>query len=209
MPELYKRHKNNAGRKELKDMHRSRLFAMSVLSLAVVLSMNISAADSVPADPVLAAKPKTIDEAIAAIHTLAGKDESALTYLGCVIAAGRVLQPDLDSAAIEKQVQTIADMVQENAAGETSTDRKIAACNRVIFNKFGFDTDPVAKQSVLNGDGSLDASLLHRVLERKKGVCLGLTTLYLVVAERANLPIYAVHAPNHIFCRYARTATCA
>jgi regulator of sirC expression with transglutaminase-like and TPR domain len=180
--------------------HRKRI--VSVVAWALLVAAQLAAAETAVADPVLAAKPKNIEEAIAAIHTLAGKDEKDLTYLGCVITAGRVLQPDIDAAAIEKQVQAIADKIKEAAAGSTSPAARIAACNKVLFQDYGFKTDPKARESVLSGDGSLDASLLHRVLERKQGVCLGLTTLYLVVAERAQLPIYAVHVPNHIFCRY-------
>jgi regulator of sirC expression with transglutaminase-like and TPR domain len=184
-------------------MNTRRALLPVLLSLALLIPAQLSAIEAKPvADPVLSATPKSIDDAIAAVHALAAKDESELTYLGCVIAASRVLKPELDAAAVEKQVQTIADKVKEATAKQTSAASKIAACNKVLFEECGFTTDPVAKGSVISGDGSLNASLLDRVLERKQGVCLGLTTLYLVVAERAKLPIYAVHAPNHIFCRY-------
>lgn len=146
--------------------------------------------------------PKTSAEAIAAVRELAAKDEAGLTCLGVVVAASRIVQPDLDAAAVEKQVAEIAAKVRAAAAGAETAEQKVAAMNRVIYTDCGFRTDVAAGASATSGQGALDASLLHRVLERKQGVCLGLATVYLVVAERAGLPVYPVHAPCHIFCRY-------
>lgn len=43
---------------------------------------------------------------------------------------------------------------------------------------------------------------LARILDGAKGNCLGLTMLYLAVAERVGLPLYGVSAPEHSFVRY-------
>jgi tetratricopeptide (TPR) repeat protein len=39
-------------------------------------------------------------------------------------------------------------------------------------------------------------------LERKQGYCVGIASLYLVVAERLDLPVFAVATPSHVFLRY-------
>jgi tetratricopeptide (TPR) repeat protein len=39
-------------------------------------------------------------------------------------------------------------------------------------------------------------------LERKQGYCVGIASLYLLVAERLNLPIFAAATPSHVFLRY-------
>ena len=44
--------------------------------------------------------------------------------------------------------------------------------------------------------------LPSRVLERKQGYCVGIAALYLVIAERLGVPIYAVATPSHVFLRY-------
>ena len=44
--------------------------------------------------------------------------------------------------------------------------------------------------------------ILSSILDRKTGVCTSLPMLYICVAERLNYPVYAVSAPNHVFCRY-------
>jgi regulator of sirC expression with transglutaminase-like and TPR domain len=49
----------------------------------------------------------------------------------------------------------------------------------------------------------LRARYLNFVLDTKKGNCWGTSILYLSVAERVALPLYAVSAPDHSFVRYA------
>jgi len=44
--------------------------------------------------------------------------------------------------------------------------------------------------------------LPSRVLERKQGYCVGIAAIYLILAERLKLPIYAVATPSHVFLRY-------
>jgi regulator of sirC expression with transglutaminase-like and TPR domain len=40
------------------------------------------------------------------------------------------------------------------------------------------------------------------ILERKQGYCVGVAALYLILAERLRMPIYAVATPSHVFLRY-------
>jgi regulator of sirC expression with transglutaminase-like and TPR domain len=144
---------------------------------------------------------KSHAEAIAAVQESAKKDETELTYLSVVIAASRVVEPALDEKKIERQVQALADKVKAAVATAATARAKIAAINNVIYTESGFRSEREVDVSPLAGEGALKASLLHCVLERKQGICLGLSTLYLVLAERAGQPIYAAHAPYHIFCR--------
>ncbi|GAH67543.1 unnamed protein product, partial [marine sediment metagenome] len=43
---------------------------------------------------------------------------------------------------------------------------------------------------------------LPSVIENRQGNCLGLSLLYLALAERIGLPFYGVSAPDHTFVRY-------
>jgi tetratricopeptide (TPR) repeat protein len=40
------------------------------------------------------------------------------------------------------------------------------------------------------------------VLAGKKGYCVGLATIYLILAKELNLPVHAVAAPQHVFLRW-------
>jgi regulator of sirC expression with transglutaminase-like and TPR domain len=43
---------------------------------------------------------------------------------------------------------------------------------------------------------------LNRVIDSKKGNCLGLSTLYLSIADKLHLPIYCVYLPGHVILRW-------
>ncbi len=73
----------------------------------------------------------------------------------------------------------------------------VDAMAEVIFKEAGFEVDYSA---AANAD--IDNVLLYRVLERKKGVCMSLSLIYIALAQRLNLPIYGVSVPDHFFVRY-------
>jgi len=63
----------------------------------------------------------------------------------------------------------------------------------VVYRQWGiqFDADQDNLQSLLP----------HTVVERKKGSCLGVSLLMLMLAERTNCPLYGVVLPGHFFVR--------
>lgn len=77
--------------------------------------------------------------------------------------------------------------------GKTPRER-IAALNRYLFDTEGFVYDCIA--------GNPENFLLEPVLHRKRGNCLGLASLYLILAERISLPLHGVHLPSHCLVRY-------
>ena len=70
----------------------------------------------------------------------------------------------------------------------------MAALNRFVFGHLGIQ----ASQDLAD-PGKL---ILSRVLATRQGYCVGLASLYLVLAERAGLPLHAVATPSHVFLRY-------
>ena len=75
---------------------------------------------------------------------------------------------------------------------------KIRAINDYIFSEMRFRFPP---HSLLAKD--IDVyTFLPSVLDSRRGVCLGVSILYLTLAQRLELPIQAVTPPGHIFVRY-------
>lgn len=70
----------------------------------------------------------------------------------------------------------------------------IPVMNEYLFQELGFS-------AVANADDPNDL-FLHSVLDRRKGYCLSLSTLYLALGERLGLPLYGVVVPGHFFVRY-------
>lgn len=78
---------------------------------------------------------------------------------------------------------------------------KIQFINRFIFEEMGFRFPP---HSLYAKD--IDVyTFLPSVLDSHRGVCLGVSILYLCLAQRLNLPLEMITPPGHIYVRY-RTA---
>jgi tetratricopeptide (TPR) repeat protein len=67
------------------------------------------------------------------------------------------------------------------------------------LNNFFFHTE---KLQVTYDLSSSDYLLPGPVLSGKKGYCVGLATIYLILAEELDLPIHAVATPKHVFLRW-------
>lgn len=68
------------------------------------------------------------------------------------------------------------------------------AFRRVLLEEEGFTYD--------RAPGNPENYLVEGVLARKRGNCLGLSLLFLSLAERFDLPFQGVYVPGHMFVRY-------
>lgn len=78
-----------------------------------------------------------------------------------------------------------------------SPKTKIRAINRFIFEEMGFRFPP---HSTYAKDVDL-YTFLPSVLDSRRGVCLGVSTLYICLAQRLNLNLEIVTPPGHIYVR--------
>src|SRR5262245_41345425 len=69
----------------------------------------------------------------------------------------------------------------------------VKALNQAVFGDLGLVGSANLKD--------VDNLLPSRVLERKRGYCVGIAGVYLLLAEQLHLPIYAVATPSHVFLR--------
>ena len=72
--------------------------------------------------------------------------------------------------------------------------RVVEVLNRLVYQDLAMRASPD-----LRDPGNL---FLSTVLKRHQGYCVGLVSFYLALAEQADLPLFAVAAPAHIFVRY-------
>jgi tetratricopeptide (TPR) repeat protein len=116
-----------------------------------------------------------------------------------LIMASSLLGEDLtgvyvDPAVLEGEIDRLAERVRPALRDRNDPRKLISALNRFLFVEEGFTYDPDA--------GDPENYLLDRVIARKRGNCLGLTAIYLLLAERLSLPLRGVYVPSHIFVRY-------
>lgn len=77
-------------------------------------------------------------------------------------------------------------------------EKKIRELNRFIFEEMGYRFPP---HSAYAKDIDI-YTYLPSVIDSRRGVCLGVSILYLCLSQRLNLPLEAVTPPGHIYVRY-------
>lgn len=97
-------------------------------------------------------------------------------------------------ALIDLMTLQIIARLPENASAEA----KIAAINALFFDEMGFRFPP---HSIYAKNIDL-YTFLPSVLDSRRGVCLGVSILYICVAQRLDLSLEMITPPGHIYVRY-------
>jgi regulator of sirC expression with transglutaminase-like and TPR domain len=71
----------------------------------------------------------------------------------------------------------------------------VKTINRYLFVDQGFSGNTSKYYDV-------DNSYLNRVLERKTGIPISLSTVYMLIGKRLGLPLYGVGMPGHFLVKY-------
>jgi regulator of sirC expression with transglutaminase-like and TPR domain len=91
-------------------------------------------------------------------------------------------------------LRRLGSLARETRARIDGGDHPVDALNQVVFEERGFRRDVE--------DLSLETTLLGRVLERRRGSCMGLGGLYLALGESLDLSLGGVLVPGHFLVRY-------
>lgn len=98
----------------------------------------------------------------------------------------------------EASIDLMALQVRARLKEGASNEDKIREINRFIFQEMLFRFPP---HSLHAKDIDL-YTFLPSVLDSRQGVCLGVSILYLSIAQRLDLPLEIITPPGHIFLRY-------
>lgn len=98
----------------------------------------------------------------------------------------------------EALIDLMALQILMRLSPQASAETKIREINRFIFDEMGFRFPP---HSLYAKD--IDVyTFLPSVLDSHRGVCLGVSILYLCLAQRLNLSLEMITPPGHIYVRY-------
>ena len=104
--------------------------------------------------------------------------------------------PDLDIPSYLERIDQLAMRVGERAGVKPEARRVLAELNHVLFEEQRFRP---------NRENYFDPknSFLNEVLDRKTGIPITLSVLYMEIAGRAGLPLCGVSFPGHFLVKYA------
>lgn len=108
---------------------------------------------------------------------------------GALLMARTVL-PSVDTAEVGRALDALAAKCRGLIAEPVSIRTKCRVMNRVLFHDEGFRGNTEHYTDPFN-------SLLPQVLERRKGIPISLSMVYLLVAQRLGLALEPVGLPGH------------
>lgn len=110
------------------------------------------------------------------------------------LALSELDHPGTDLEPYAALLQDISQRLNEAGAGATRPVQRAAALAEVLHEEFGFRGDVQSYDAPLNGD-------LIRVLDRRQGLPVSLSILYVAAARRAGWTADPLNTPGHVLVR--------
>lgn len=133
--------------------------------------------------------------------------ESHLDYLEAATIFDRLIDNSSNSSATRAMVAHLVDAARQMAGPKPTDAYKLAAVRQAIYvagawnhnRAFGYDlSDPLG--------GQPGGRLLSTYVRTRKGNCVSMPTLFLIVADRMGLKVGLGAAPLHLLVRYTDPA---
>ncbi len=121
-------------------------------------------------------------------------DQSANLESGAFVFA-RHAYPALDVAHYRSQLDSMAQEVRARIGSRASGEETVTALNRYIFIEQGFKGNTKNYYEVEN-------SYLNRVMDRRIGIPISLSVVYLLIGQRLGLPLFGIGMPGHFLVKY-------
>lgn len=107
----------------------------------------------------------------------------------------RYAYPNLDVPAYRAQLDALAAEVRERMGLRVSGEEAVKTLGRYLFAEQGF-------QGNTRNYYETDNSYLNRVLDRRTGIPISLSLVYLLIGRRLGLPLAGVGMPGHFLVKY-------
>jgi regulator of sirC expression with transglutaminase-like and TPR domain len=128
-------------------------------------------------------------------HELSAVDDENLDLETGALLIARSAYPDLDRARYSGIMDGMAAEVADRLGRKASGEEAVKTINRYLFVEQGFCGNT-------NKYYDVDNSYLNRVLERRTGIPISLSTVYMLIGKRLGLPLYGVGMPGHFLVKY-------
>jgi regulator of sirC expression with transglutaminase-like and TPR domain len=121
-------------------------------------------------------------------------DETVCLETGAFLIA-RYAYPTLDVPRYRDQLDTMAGEVRARIGSRASGEEAVNALNRYLFTEQGFKGNTKNYYEVEN-------SYLNCVMDRRIGIPISLSAVYLFLGQRLRLPVFGIGMPGHFLVKY-------
>ncbi|MEP2234867.1 MAG: transglutaminase family protein [Alteripontixanthobacter sp.] len=127
---------------------------------------------------------------------------SQLNYERAKLTFDAIIAPELDEAAVIAEIDQLASAAARIASGSNDI-AKLKAARQVIYEAGAWNgSRPFAHDHADPYGRDLRNKLLATYLDTRRGNCVSMPILQLIVAERLGLNVSLSTAPLHVFMRY-------
>jgi regulator of sirC expression with transglutaminase-like and TPR domain len=107
----------------------------------------------------------------------------------------RYAYPTLDVSVYTRLLDEMAQEVQDRIGPRASGEETVKTLNRYLFTEQGFKGNTKNYYEVEN-------SYLNRVIDRRTGIPISLSVVYLLIGKRLRLPVHGIGMPGHFLVKY-------
>jgi regulator of sirC expression with transglutaminase-like and TPR domain len=126
---------------------------------------------------------------------LAGLPDEAIDLAEGALLIAAEAAPSLDVAHYLSELDALAEEARPKLVGATSGAGRVVRLNEFLFEEKRFYGNVTAYRDVRN-------SFLNEVLERRTGIPITLSIVYMEVARRLGLRVEGVGFPGHFLCKH-------
>ncbi len=103
--------------------------------------------------------------------------------------------PNLELAQYSEILNHFANKLDSKLGSHDDPLEVISIINKYFFQELGFRGN---KENYYDPENSY----LNRVIDRRLGIPITLSTIYLLIAKRLNIPLYGIGMPSHFLLKY-------
>jgi regulator of sirC expression with transglutaminase-like and TPR domain len=133
-----------------------------------------------------------LEEELTNLATLAG---GAMCLETGAFLIARYAYPTLDVTHYRERLDAMAEEVRARIGCRASGEEAVNALNRYLFTEQGFKGNTKNYYEVEN-------SYLNSVMDRRVGIPISLSAVYLFLGQRLQLPVFGIGMPGHFLVKY-------
>ena len=126
--------------------------------------------------------------------------DSEIDLFETLLLISKHWDPSLQIQPLRQEISNLISDVQKHLPGDAKTI--IQSLRHAIHTKAGYRyTEQIDTRGIPVDNEEL---FLHGMLKSKRGYCMNLSLLYLILGQKLDLPLFGVPLPNHFFVRYEK-----
>jgi regulator of sirC expression with transglutaminase-like and TPR domain len=163
----------------------------------------VAHAETDPPPPAGAAGAGSGSDAVSAVRAVLSLPDEELDYARAKVAFDKLVDASFDPETVLTELDQLTGNAWHLAGPAPDDGAKLAALRTLIYKSGPWNDHRPFDYDHLHPRGDyIPNKLLHFLLEHRRGQCISMPILFLILADRLGLNVALVNAPAHVFVRY-------